>query len=150
MCNGEFVWKIDKIHQRFGGVEPKGKTRSVPFYTSPNAGYKLRLGLLLKRDSTDVHHCTHISIYIQVMKGEYDEVLRWPFQKTVTMMIVSQDKMRNDKSLSFVPSPFSSCSQKPKSKNNPFVGYREFAPVSVLTDPSFVKNDIMYIKVNID
>ena len=35
---------------------------------------------------------THLSVYIVVMKGEYDALLPWPFNKKVTFTLIDQDE----------------------------------------------------------
>ena len=69
MCNGEFVWKIDKIHQRVWRVEPGDITRSVPFYTSTEARYKLCVGLLLKGNRTDTWMHSHLPLHTDYERG---------------------------------------------------------------------------------
>ena len=34
---------------------------------------------------------THLSLYIAVMKGDYDMQLAWPFQLKVTLILKDQD-----------------------------------------------------------
>ena len=53
-----------------------GKTRPPPFYTHEK-GYKVRLELYPKGQCDGAG--THISCYMCLMKGDYDEELVWPF-----------------------------------------------------------------------
>ena len=34
---------------------------------------------------------THLSLFLTIMKGEYDALLSWPFQQLVTLMLLAQD-----------------------------------------------------------
>ena len=34
---------------------------------------------------------THLSLYIALMKGEYDALLRWPFDYKVSMILVGKE-----------------------------------------------------------
>ena len=33
---------------------------------------------------------THVSVYIRIMHGEYDDMLRWPLHASVTIQLISQ------------------------------------------------------------
>lgn len=50
------------------------------FYTA-KYGYKLCLRLYLNGDGTGKK--THLSLFIVIMKGEYDALLPWPFRNKV-------------------------------------------------------------------
>ncbi len=55
---------------------------SPPFYTHPK-GYKLKLKI--KPEETK----RHLSIYAQLLAGEYDESLKWPMNVSVTVEMVN-------------------------------------------------------------
>ena len=66
---------------------------SSPFYTH-NRGYKFCLsvypnGNLEGRDS-------HLSVYAQLMKGEYDDDLEWPFEKDISIELLNWREDEND------------------------------------------------------
>ena len=65
---------------------------SVPFFTS-QFQYKMCLRLYLSGDGAGKG--THLSFFLTIMKGEYDALLRWPFQQMVTLMLLDQNK-KND------------------------------------------------------
>ena len=56
---------------------------SEPFY-SHNKGYKLRLLVNCKPNELSVH--------VQLLKGEFDEQLNWPFRGQVTVELLSQSR----------------------------------------------------------
>ena len=62
---------------------------SPPFYTHTH-GYKL----CIKVDANGLHvNCgkgTHVSIYLRLMRGEYDDDLQWPFQGSVSLQLLNQ------------------------------------------------------------
>ena len=60
---------------------------SEPFYTHPR-GYKMCLSVNAKGwgDGED----SHVSVYIHLMKGEFDDSLKWPFQGDVTIQLLNQ------------------------------------------------------------
>ena len=61
---------------------------SPPFYTCPN-GYKLCLSVFAGGNGDGLN--THVSLYLYLMKGEYDEQLNWPFQGKFTIHLLSQN-----------------------------------------------------------
>ena len=61
---------------------------SSPFYTCPG-GYKLCLSVFAGGNDDGLN--THISLYLNLMKGEYDQQLKWPFQGKFTIHLLSQN-----------------------------------------------------------
>ncbi|XP_046857503.1 TNF receptor-associated factor 2-like [Xenia sp. Carnegie-2017] len=62
---------------------------------------------------------THLSLFFVIMKGDYDALQTWPFQKKITMMLMAQgngDHMID----AFHSDPQSSLFQRPESDLNPF------------------------------
>ena len=55
---------------------------SPPFY-SHHGGYKLRLSIYPNGNGPG--YSTHLSLYLSIMMGEYDDKLRWPFKLRVTI-----------------------------------------------------------------
>ena len=146
--DGEFVWMIPEVARRVREAR-KGKTISVysaPFFTS-RYGYKLCLRCYLNGHSSGKG--THLSLFLVVMKGNYDALLSWPFRQRVTLMLLDQNKER-DITRAFFPEPSFSSFQKPEREMNPGSGLPQFAPQAVLSIPGYVKNDILFFKVIID
>lgn len=54
----------------------------VPAFYTAKYGYKLCLRLYLNGDGTGKK--THLSLFIVIMKGEYDALLPWPFRNKVS------------------------------------------------------------------
>ena len=146
--NGSFIWKIPEIQRRRHEAKI-GKTISLysaPFYTS-RQGYKACLRLYMDGDGCGKN--THLSFFLTVMKGEYDALLEWPFRHTVTLTLLDQDGGKNI-AQSFKPESTSSSFQRPKNEMNVASGCPMFAPLSVLNNSSYVKEDTMFLKCEID
>ena len=58
-----------------------------PFYTHPH-GYKMCLEVC--PNGYDEGMNSHVSVYLYMMRGEYDESLKWPFQDDITIQLLSQ------------------------------------------------------------
>ena len=146
--NGEFIWKIPEVARRTKEAIMR-KTLSLysaPFFTS-RFGYRLCLRLYLNGDG--LGKGTHLSFFLTIMRGEYDTLLSWPFQQMVTLMLLDHNK-KNDIVQAFRPEPSSSSFWQPKTDMNIASGCPKFAPLSVLNNPSYVRDDTMYLKVIVD
>ena len=83
-------------HIRFGEFNKRKSNNeewcSPGFYTSPG-GYKMSLDV--DANGSGNGKGTHVSYYIFLMSGEYDDVLEWPFQGEVTIELLNQLEDRN-------------------------------------------------------
>lgn len=80
---------------------------SSPFYTS-QFGYKLQASVFLNGNGAG--EGTHVSVYIKILPGEYDALLRWPFAHTVSFTLFDQSekvKYNLKKNISVYHSPVS-------------------------------------------
>ena len=86
-----FTWKITsfeiKLKQAKTNVNQYIEIGSDSFYMY---GYKLRLSLNPNGNGFGAN--THLSVFIVVMKGEYDAILPWPFKRKVKFTLVDQKK----------------------------------------------------------
>ena len=64
--------------------------RSPPFY-SHSGGYKLRAWVYPNGFSTGKG--TYVSLYVSVMRGEYDDQLKWPFMGEVTVRMLNRNRL---------------------------------------------------------
>ena len=146
--NGAFLWRIPEMRRRIRDAKI-GRITSIyspPFYTGRN-GYKMCIRAYLNGDGSG--EGTHLSIFFVIMKGEYDPLLQWPFDHKVSLVLVDQD-LKKHLVQTFKPNLQSNSFQRPKSDMNVASGCPEFAKLSVLDDPSYVKDDVMYIKAIVD
>lgn len=85
---GQFTWRIDNIRDKIesaqAGNRPDGVIYSPSFY-SLEAGYKLSLCIYPAGDNNQ----GYLSLYFVVMKGQFDEILQWPFQKRVYLSLLN-------------------------------------------------------------
>ena len=64
---------------------------SLPFYSHPK-GYKMCLRVDANGHGQGKN--THTSVYIHLMKGEFDDQLKWPFRGEVTVKLLNQKQAR--------------------------------------------------------
>ena len=146
--NGKYVWKIPDITRRRRDAVT-GKTVSLysaPFYTD-RFGYRMCLRVYLDGDGSGKGR--YISYFLTIMKGEYDALLEWPFQLTVTMTMINQ-KGSNNIVQSFKPNPSSASFHRPNADMNVASGCPKFAALSVLDNPEFVVDDVAFFQCVVD
>ena len=90
----------------------------------------------------------HASLFFALLKGDYDDVLQWPFSKRVSFTLVDQSNMTKDITYSFDPDKGPSF-QRPKDASNIAFGCPLFVHHSVLEKPdeTYLKNDTIYIRI---
>ena len=68
---------------------------SSPFYTH-NRGYKFRLKVYT--NGNGAASGSHLSLYAQLMRGEYDDELEWPFEGDVTFQLLNWRENKSHRS----------------------------------------------------
>jgi hypothetical protein len=146
--DGSMIWKIPQFSQRKADAE-NGKYTSIfslPFYTG-RYGYKMCLRLYIMGDG--IGKGTHLSLFFVVMRGEFDNILQWPFTHKVTFKLINQAGGR-DIVDTFQPDPMSSSFRKPKSDMNIASGCPRFVSHTELERGGFIVDDTIFIKSVID
>lgn len=87
---GQFTWRIDSIRDKIvlAQTQAGSKTENViysPSFYSQEAGYKLSLCIYPAGDNNQ----GYLSLYFVVMKGQFDDILDWPFQKRVYLSLLN-------------------------------------------------------------
>ena len=146
--DGSMVWKIPQFSRRKADAENSKHTSifSPPFY-SGRYGYKMCLHLYIMGDG--VGKGTHLSLFFVVMRGEFDNILQWPFTHKVTFKLINQAGDR-DIVDTFQPDPMSSFFGKPKSDMNVASGCPRFVSHAELERGGFIVDDTIFIKCIID
>ncbi len=146
--DGTFLWRIPDVPRRKRDAVDERITSiySPPFYTGRN-GYKMCIRTYLNGDG--IGYKTHLSIFFVLMKGEYDPLLKWPFDCKVSLILVDQNHRRHIVQ-TFKPSAESSSFQRPRSDMNVASGCPQFAKLTVLDDKNYVKDDVMFVKCIVD
>ena len=126
-----------------------GKTPSIysqPFYTSLN-GYKLCARMYLNGDGME--RGTHLSLFVVVMRGEYDVLLEWPFHHKITLILIDQNSRRQICD-AFRPDPTSSSFRRPRCETNVASGCPLFCPLTTLESGGYIRDDAMSVKIAVD
>ena len=147
----QLSWKISGITKMLNPPEPYGKTelQSEPFYSSIN-GYKMKVSFYPR--GTKSNKNGYLSVFLVIMKGEYDEALSWPFRHKVVFTLIDQKRdpeKRSNSSMELIPDPSrhaKSCA-KPTQVENPRFGFWYFHLIySVM---SYILDDSLLLEVRI-
>lgn len=119
------------------------------FFTAP-AGYKLCLRLYPNGDGNA--EGTHISLYVVLMRGEFDAVLQFPFIYQVIFCLIDQTNKQRHIIKVFSPNSSSPSFQRPRSEMNVASGITKFVSLKLLgkADNPYIRNDRIMIKTMID
>ena len=60
---------------------------SEPFYSRPG-GYKMRMKVY--PNGVNDHRGTHVSVYVGILRGEFDDQLCWPFDGSITIEVYNR------------------------------------------------------------
>ncbi|KYQ49623.1 TNF receptor-associated factor 4 [Trachymyrmex zeteki] len=150
---GTLIWKITDYAVKMSEAKAKEGMELVspPFYTS-QYGYKLQASIFLNGNGTG--EGSHISIYIKILPGEYDALLRWPFSHSVSFTMFDQtviaEKACNIVE-SFIPDPTWKNFQRPSREPDSLgFGFPRFVSHEMVKKRHFVKDDTMFIRVKVD
>ena len=155
--NGSYLWSVKDVPKRRkeaieyiprddGTCRPKS-VYSPAFYTARN-GYKMVIQAFLNGESSG--YGSHLSIYLILLKGEHDPLLKWPFDYRVALILV--DQMSGEHIIqNFKPPSSANPDLMPTNDRNICNGCPKFAPNSVLDEERFVNSEgVMYIKCIVD
>ena len=115
---------------------------SLPFY-SRDKGYKLQLKVVANGSGSGKE--THLSLFVYLLKGEYDDQLQWPFNANITVQLLnwSRDKSHEEKTIPYHTAPLEYRTRVTEGNTVPSgIGYHQFISHSVLES---VSSDIRYI-----
>ena len=152
--NGVFLWKIQNFRQQFEQArnsEEEIAIFSQPFYTS-QYGYKLRLKAYL--NGRDRGKGTHLSLYLIIMKGEYDALLDWPFNQKIIFFLLDQGEQRKHKMHQLSPNRslpnVKAVFNRPTLKENLGIGNPSFVSHESVDQGEYVKDDAVFIKCEVE
>ena len=126
----------------------KDEWYSPPFYTHPH-GYKMCL--CVSPSGFGSGKGTHLGVTVNLMRGEFDDHLKWPFRGTITFLLLDQEggRHRNDivNTVSFdYTTPVDRCTRVVEEEVSAGWGYDRVLPLSDLK-PKYLKNDCIKLHI---
>ena len=150
--DGSFIWRVEN----FGQCQQRAingemtKLDSTAFYIS-RYGYRLRMRIHLNGVGSGVGQ--HVALFVQMMRGDYDDILEWPFTGTIELSILDQSdasEFRHHISKTLDVTPYPLAFQGPTApRNYEAYGYVEFAPIEQIREGQYVKHNTMLVRIEI-
>jgi len=147
--NGEFLWKIKEFssyHQKLRNnhnfvIYSKG------FYTS-HYGYKvcLRSNLYIQEGEE------YLGMFVHFMKSENDDILRWPWNGTISMELINQEQIKENFVESMDSVYDSEAFRRPEDERNCVgFGFQTFIRINSLYTQGFVSSqlDTLFVKATV-
>ncbi|CAF2516792.1 unnamed protein product [Rotaria sp. Silwood2] len=151
----QYIWKIDHYQERAQEARANKKTTlfSPPFLTSRH-GYRVALAICLDGDGKAKGK--YVSLFICVCRGDYDALLSWPFSHRVTFTLLDQcEDIDNRRPIIYSVKP-NICKEnkpflgRPVTERNASFGAQKFTELDTITSFEYIKDDTIFIKVEID
>ena len=150
--DGTLVWRIANFSQRLTEAKNKGtlELKSEPFLTSR---YGYRMGASVFPDGNGSGEGNHVSVYIRMLPGSYDNILEWPFRFPVSFRLLDQcsdPEKQQDVFESFLPNPTWKHFEKPdRNSDSMGFGYPKFVSHDVLKSGTYIKDDVIFLKISV-
>ena len=139
----------------FEALKESNRIWSSPYFYSHLGGYKLCLKVYASGYGDG--YGTHVSYFINLMPGEYDDTLEWPFQGEVTVELLNQleDKNHYKDVTPFNDETPDECKNRKEEKNTNGWGEPLFIPHTDLglhssTNTQYFMNDTLYFRVTVN
>ncbi len=150
-----FIWKIDNFSEILRQAKTGEKTmiESTPFYTDKTESYGYKMKVKINPNGFQTGKNTHLSVFIYVMKGEYDAILPWPFVKKVKFTLIDQQEdplEREIVTLQFIPGNIPECYARPtQEENSTGSGFPQFISHEKLHSRRYLVDDTLFFEVEI-
>ena len=142
-----FIWKIENYSGKYRAAkrEENINIKSDPFYTD-SYGYKLELSLYPNGLKSGKN--SHLSVYIHLLKGEYDAILPWPSKITVKITLIDQqprETLQDNVEFCFTHT----VAERPKGDSKNSRGFTQFVPQEKLMTKRYLQDDTLFFRVDI-
>lgn len=138
---GYIVWRISDFEAKMNDAKENDTVLHSPVFYSSEYGYKLRVELRL--NGMGQWTGRHMTASLQVLEGEWDPLLQWPFNQRVTLTL--RDQSTPPKKVSNLVKNF----VVGKEKEDP-AGLHVFILHTTLQQHNYVLNNTMYIEVTVE
>ncbi|XP_031551206.1 TNF receptor-associated factor 4-like [Actinia tenebrosa] len=152
----KFIWKINNFTDDLEKAKQPGQEQkrmySDPFYTD-KYGYKMRVQLYPNGNTDEA--TGHVSIFIQLLRGEYDAVLPWPFARKITVTLLDQKKDLQERKNDENTIPYKDMLNNPGSFNRPTtdsntgLGFPNFISHEKLMTENYIVDDTIFVQVEV-
>ena len=139
-----YLWKINDWEAKLNEANTKTgySFSSDPVYIS-EPGHRVALVMCPNEKMTG-----YVGIYLKVIKGNYDEIITWPFRRDYSVILIDQQRKRKDITRDIIVST----DQEIKTfffhpDDTSAYGFKEFISHNDLGQRQYVKNDSLLVKL---
>ena len=148
--DGHVIWRVDDLKQRILDAvqDSKNEIISPPFYTDKQ-GYKFCLLLYLRHQVEGVVP-PYMSLYLALLPGEYDDLLKFPFPYATECRLKNQS---GGEDLRYFLLPDASNEAFDRVfKNNKIrpIGFSQFIDHEELHSGGFIRDDCIYFQIAVE
>ena len=111
---------------------------SSPFYTHLG-GYRMCLGVYAYGFGDGKG--THVSVYVSLIRGEFDDLFKWPFRGEVTILLKKTDPPHYQEIVHLNDNAPNECVCKPTEEKNESWGYGHYISHADLYAGGYLKDD---------
>ena len=131
---GQIQWKIESISER---IKEKQHVKSPSFYAS---FYKFRCNMFFNPKNTG-----YISCYVDILKGDRDDSLKWPISGKLTLTLSNHDTPEHNHTLvTEIPDGFF---ENPSTTKNDSYGFPKFLHLEQMLNPKYCRNNYITLDV---
>lgn len=142
--HGIFIWKINSFEEKLKEMRsmPLKMFYSPEFYTHPN-GYKICARVNISSKNSEF-----LSIVIHMMQSDNNDFLDWPFEGTISFILVHPLDSKKSIREETCTKPNLEAFKKPTEElNKRSFGYTEFVPINELSN--FFHNNSLVFRIEI-
>ncbi|XP_019622390.1 PREDICTED: TNF receptor-associated factor 6-like [Branchiostoma belcheri] len=151
----QLLWKITSYNEKFADAKA-GRRVSLysPMFLTSRYGYKMAISICPNGDGQGKGK--YMSMFMCIIRGEFDALLPWPFAQKVTITVIDQcQDPAARKNILYVMKP-NTCKDniqflgRPTHERNPSFGTQMFCPLSQLHRGDYIRDNTMFISVQVD
>jgi len=145
---GAMIFPFNKQHE---DINSSFSMYSPMFKSSP-FGYSFILHVCSTMDFTTNENKEYLSIYIALLRSDFDSILFYPFPYNISLSLCDQSGQGKHITSIITADPKSSSFARPTSEKNNEVGIVKFCPMNYLSNAKSIysKDGIFFIRVFID
>ena len=147
--SGTFIWKLTSFTKLLKSKNLYNEDVISPSFFTHERGYELQLEM--RPEGKCEGKGSHISLYVRICSGPYDDMLRWPFNQDITVQVLdlTGDGRHHSDTISTKTGYPVSERRKPTTDFNNGYGWSSFVSHTHLETPSsrFLVDDTLYIRV---
>lgn len=147
-----YIFKVDDFHKQLRTAKQDDsfvRLYSEPFFTHK---YGYRLKLEVNPNGCKAGKGTHVSVFLHVLRGEYDSILTWPFEWKIKFILLDQKPNQKKNIKMSFPRKSSDYDnfKRPTTDQNTGRGLATFVSHETLSTEHYVVKDMLFIQLELE